>query len=94
MSEEDKYICRCCDENYINESWDFHNLCHNCFWQFDKQKMAGRFNYLSQKYNTTDLSTLAIMVHLSVEDLQKHTFYTESVKEYIDAKICNHTKTQ
>jgi len=56
--------------------------------------MAGRFNYLSQKYNTTDLSTLAIMVHLSVEDLQKHTFYTESVKEYIDAKICNHTKTQ
>lgn len=35
--------CRCCQMEYTVKSFDFHNLCDNCFVQYDNQKMQGRF---------------------------------------------------
>lgn len=36
--------CRRCAEEFIPGTWNFYDLCHNCFALFDEQKMKGRWH--------------------------------------------------
>lgn len=40
------FVCICCGREYINNGHDFHKLCHECFTEFDNQKMRGRLSQL------------------------------------------------
>lgn len=49
FSKEDRsFNCRCCGKHFVPSpgQWIFHNLCDECFTEFDNQKMRGRFRFI------------------------------------------------
>jgi hypothetical protein len=83
------FHCRRCDVLYTPapDQWIFHELCDECFMEFDQQKVRGRFGGHPEMFRAAPHEVLMAMgiADPDTELAERPATYYESSKDWIAA---------